>query len=262
MLRNILHKLPLLALLFLFSIAGKTRADHVMGADMGYQCLGGGKYKIIIKFYRDCRGASAPPSWSLLSWYSGNNGGNSCGAGSLSGPTRVSIRDITPRCSTANSPCNPVNTGYTGEGVEEHTYETTIDITKAPFAGKVGPSNCCELTIAYNQCCRNAAITTGATWQDFWTTCVINVCNIPKSKKNCNTSPVLTNVPVAYACCNQAYYFNNGALDTVDYDSLSYRMAPALRGVPSNSVTYSSPWSFKYPVSPYCPPNPNKVDCA
>ncbi|MEK0420353.1 MAG: hypothetical protein RLZZ161_204, partial [Bacteroidota bacterium] len=237
----------------------RLKADHVMGADMGYQCLGNGRYKLVIKFYRDCRGASAPPSWSILSWYAGNNGGMGTSRTTLS-LTRTGIRDITPRCSTSNSPCNPQNTSYTGEGVEEHTYETTIDISKAPFSTSGLGSTYCELNIAYNQCCRNAAITTGATWADFWTTATINVCNLNKSKNKCNTTPVFTNVPIAYACCNQTYYFNNGALDTVDYDSLSYKMVPALAGVPSTSVPYTSPFSFKYPVTPYCIP-PGKVDC-
>ena len=55
--------LPLLGLT-LVALFGpnKLLGDHVMGADMGYQCLGNGRYKIIIKFYRDCRGASAPPN--------------------------------------------------------------------------------------------------------------------------------------------------------------------------------------------------------
>ncbi len=74
-------------LLFLGSVLGMNRlkADHVMGADMSYQCLGKGKYKIIVKFYRDCRGAGAPPSWSVLGWFAGANGGNSCGGGNLGG---------------------------------------------------------------------------------------------------------------------------------------------------------------------------------
>ena len=120
-----------------FSLSKTVKADHVMGADMGYKCLGNGKYKIIITFYRDCRGAAAPPSWSLLYWYAGNNGGQSTSRYSLS-LSRISIKDITPRCSTASSPCKPTNTDYTGEGVEEHIYEANIDITKSPFNLRVG----------------------------------------------------------------------------------------------------------------------------
>jgi gliding motility-associated-like protein len=246
---------------FLLCLLAKPgKADHVMGADMGYKCLGNGKFKIIITFYRDCRGAAAPPSWSLLYWYAGNNGGQSTSRYSLS-LSRVSIRDITPRCSTASSPCSPTNTDYTGEGVEEHIYEANIDITKSPFSTSGLGTTYCDLTIAYNQCCRNAAITTGATWEDFWTTTTINICNVNKSKNKCNTSPQLSNVPIAYACCNQAYYYNNGAIDTVDYDSLSYRLAPALSGVPNTSVPYSTPFSSRYPVTPYCVP-PTTIKCS
>ena len=255
---NVKH---LLVLLVLFVSSQQTlKADHVMGADMSYVCLGSGKYKLIIKFYRDCRGAAAPTSWSLLYWYAGNNQGMSTSRYSL-GMTRTGIRDITPRCSTASSPCSPTNTNYTGDGVEEHTYEASFDISKAPFTGLGIGTTYCDLTFAYNQCCRNAAITTGATWADFWTTATINVCNVNKSKNKCNTSPTLSNVPIGYACCNQAYYYNNGAIDTIDYDSLSYSMAAALSGVPNTSVPYTSPYSYQYPVTPYCVP-PTSIKCA
>ncbi|MFZ9970917.1 MAG: hypothetical protein ACO3GK_06385 [Bacteroidia bacterium] len=161
-------------LLILWMGIPQAKADHVMGSDMSYVCLGNGKYKIIIKFYRDCRGASAPPSWSQLYWYAGNNGSMSTTRTSIS-LSRTGIRDITPRCSTASSPCNPQNTSYTGEGVEEHTYEATIDISKSPFSTSGLGTTYCELNFAYNQCCRNEAITTGATWADFWTTASINI---------------------------------------------------------------------------------------
>jgi len=248
-------------MLFFMGCFNQAKADHVMGADMTYRCLGNDKYKIIVKFYRDCRGAGAPASWSSLYWYAGNNGGINTATYSL-GLTFVSIRDITPRCSTANSPCKPTNTSYTGEGVEEHTYETTVDLTKAPFSNSsigLGSTNC-ELTFAYNQCCRNAAITTGATWADFWTTATLNICNLRKMSNKCNNSPTLTNVPIAYACCNEPYYFNNGALDTLDFDSLSYKMAPALKGVPSSSVPYTSPFTYLYPITPFCVP-PTSIKC-
>ena len=42
----------LLFVLFFFSHQ-TAKADHVMGADMSYVCLGSGKYKLIIKFYRE-----------------------------------------------------------------------------------------------------------------------------------------------------------------------------------------------------------------
>ena len=55
-----------------------TNASHMMGADMSYKCLGNGKYKIIAKVYRDCRGINLDnPSFGA---YAGVNGSNGCGS--------------------------------------------------------------------------------------------------------------------------------------------------------------------------------------
>jgi len=75
---------------FLFSFLS-VQATHMMGADVSYQCLGNGKYKIIAKVYRDCRGVSmGTPSFGA---YAGLNGGNGCGSYTLSGLSRTSIKD-------------------------------------------------------------------------------------------------------------------------------------------------------------------------
>ncbi|MBL7812125.1 MAG: hypothetical protein JNL57_07860, partial [Bacteroidetes bacterium] len=249
--------LPVLFLLLTGSFA-QLRASHMMGADMSYKCLGGGKYKITAKIYRDCRGISFNgPSFVA---FGGTNGGNSCGSYNMS-ITRVSIRDVTPRCSTTSKPCNPQNTGGTGEGIEEHTFETTVDFNASPLSNFKNKTSCCEVTFAIGQCCRNGAITTGPAGNDFWTTCMINICNIPKTKNKCNSSPQLSNEPIGFLCCNQAYYFNNGAIDTVDYDSFSYKLVPGISSLPSSTVSYASPFSYRYPMTPYCVP-PTSITCA
>jgi len=241
----------------LIGLSGKLSASHMMGADMTYRCLGNGKYKIIAKIYRDCRGISfSGPSFQA---YGGLSGGNACGSYNLS-ITRTGIRDVTPRCSSASRPCNPQNTGFTGEGIEEHTFETTVDFSVNPLKNFVGKSNCCEVTFAIGQCCRNGAITTGPGNNDFWSTCMINICNIPKTTKKCNSSPSLSNEPIGFLCCNQAYYFNNGAMDTTDFDSFGYKLVAGINSLPSTSVNYLSPFTPRYPMTPYCIP-PGKVDC-
>jgi gliding motility-associated-like protein len=249
----------ILSLLVAFATLFPTvsKASHMMGADMSYKCLGNGKYKITAKIYRDCRGISFN-SPSFLA-YGGVNGGNGCGSYNMS-ISRTGIRDVTPRCSTASKPCNPQNTYGTGEGIEEHTYEVTVDFTKSPLSNFVGKSSCCEVSFAIGQCCRNGAITTGPSGNDFWTTCMINICNIKKTTNKCNSSPQLSNEPIGFLCCNQAYYFNNGAIDTVDFDSFSYKLVPGLRSLPSGSVNYSSPFDYKYFMTPYCIP-PTTIKC-
>ena len=123
--------LQLLLILLTVSLSRDLKASHMMGGDMSYRCLGGGKYKITAKIYRDCRGISFNgPSFGV---YAGTNGGNGCGSSNIS-ITRTGIKDVTPRCSTASSPCTPQNTSNTGEGIEEHTYEVTVDFTKTPLS--------------------------------------------------------------------------------------------------------------------------------
>ena len=46
----------------------------------------------------------------------------------------------------------------------------------------------------------------------------------------------------------------------MDFDSLSYRMAPALKGIPNNSVPYSTPFTSNYPLTPFCIP-PTTIKC-
>ena len=121
-----------------------TNASHMMGADMSYKCLGNGKYKIIAKVYRDCRGINLDnPSFGA---YAGVNGSNGCGSVNPGSLTRTAIRDVTTRCSSANSPCNPKNTYGTGKGIEEHTFEVTVDFSKSPLSGFVNKSTCCEVS--------------------------------------------------------------------------------------------------------------------
>ncbi len=116
--------------IFAFLFTTNLQATHMMGADISYRCLGNGKYKIIMKIYRDCNGVSFNnPTFGA---FAGTNGSSSCGSYSLSS-SRTGIRDVTPVCISASGPCNPQNSAFSGEGVEEHTYEATVDFTKSPL---------------------------------------------------------------------------------------------------------------------------------
>ena len=143
---------------FLFSFLS-VQATHMMGADVSYKCLGNGKYKITAKVYRDCRGV--PMGIVSFGAYAGTNGGNGCGSYTLSGLSRVSIKDVTTRCSTSSNPCGTANSAFANKGVEEHTFEATIDFNTSPLNNFVNKSTCCEVTFYVNECCRNGGITTG-----------------------------------------------------------------------------------------------------
>lgn len=192
--------------------------------------------------------------------YAGLNGGNGCGNYTLSGLSRVSIKDVTTRCSTSSNPCGSPNSAFANKGVEEHTFEATIDFNTSPLNNFVNKSTCCEVTFYVNECCRNGAISTGQASQNFYATAMVNICNLQKMKNKCNSSPQLSNPPIAFLCCNQPWYYNNGAIDTIDYDSISYKLVNGLQGIPNSSVSYASPFTARVPMTPYCVP-PTTINC-
>lgn len=219
----------------------KASATHVMGADITYKCLDTLKFEFTVKYYRYCGGVPfGNPSniTKLICTKTGASAGVSL--------TRQSIRDVTPVCATATKPCNPSNTSRTGDGIEEHYYTVTIDFNKSPY-NNLTKNGCCEVRLETGQCCRNSNITTGAANQNFYTYATIDLCKAP-----CNSSPSLTTEPISYLCCNQPFYYNNGASDTSDFDSLSYSFAGPLSGW-KREISYSGNYSKSYPFDTYYP---------
>ncbi|MBO6518340.1 MAG: hypothetical protein JJ975_17530, partial [Bacteroidia bacterium] len=226
--------------LVVFTNVQKAHATHVMGADITYKCVDTLKFEFTVKYYRYCGGVpfSNPSSQTKLVC---SKNGTSQGV-SL---TRQSIRDVTPVCATASNPCNPSNT-RSGDGIEEHTYTVTIDFNKAPYSNLL-KNGCCDIRLETGQCCRNSGITSGAANKMFYTYASINLCKAP-----CNSSPSLTTEPIAYLCCNQPFYYNNGASDTSNFDSLSYTFAKPLAGW-NNQISYSGQYAYNNPFASYYP---------
>ena len=125
----------------LFTNVQKANATHVMGADITYKCIDTLKFKFTVKYYRYCNGIGFSNPSNVTKLVCMKN--NSSQSVSL---TRRSIRDVTPVCATATKPCNPSNTGFTGEGIEEHVYDVTIDFNKAPYSNLL-KNGCCEIRL-------------------------------------------------------------------------------------------------------------------
>jgi len=224
-------------------------ASHVRGADMSYVSLGNQQYLVIAKVYRDCNGV-ALGSTMTLSAFGGKNGAQNCAKVSLGSMNRIKISDITNVCADS-LPCNPANTYGVGNGLEEHVFQLVIDFNQAPLKG-MSLSSCPEITFSINECCRNGAITTGSAGNDFYAICMINRGNLSLCTRKENTSPQWANKPVARLCCNVPWYYNNDMLDTFDYDSISYHLVPGLSGLPNTTINYNVPFSYQYPMTPYC----------
>jgi len=241
--------------------ASISSADHIIGSDISYVCSGknDSTYKIIFNFYRDCNGCfvlsqspkcgtnencnsslTAPTSLSVQCT-------NSSGSSTVR-LTRKSITDITKTCKNVKSRCQQPCNGNFPYGIEKHTFEGTLDLKPLMKNG------CCNFELSVLLYVRNVGITTGQRQQPFYTSCELNAC-----LDECNSSPALTNDPVAILCCNQPYVFNNGAIDTANYDSISYSFAPAFRAR-NQRCTYSSNKSPENPITIYDPTGRNTVN--
>ncbi len=137
--------------------------------------------------------------------------------------------------------------------MEEHTFEGILDFNVTPF-DQIKAAGCCQVKIEYQEAARNGAINTGNPG-NFFADAMIDIC-----KASCNNSPTFTNQAIAYLCCNQPVYFNNGVSDTLDYDSLSYDLVPAKESDYSLFI-YGAGYSATQPLSVYkIPSNPSLVN--
>lgn len=205
---NLLKSSFLLALTLCISV--NSEATHVMGSDIFYRHISNLKYEIIIKFYRDCDGVAFanPSSSSRIKCVNGS-------AIPLSLSLK-SIKNITPLCSSVSTPCNPQNTFGTGSGFEEHTFVDTVDFSQTPYSDLLSCSG--NVIIETGQCCRNSGITTGPANENFYSYAEMNF----DIQNEHNSSPVFEIPPVFETALNQPISIALGAMDTIDYDSLSY----------------------------------------
>ncbi|MCC6818269.1 MAG: hypothetical protein IT245_05220, partial [Bacteroidia bacterium] len=239
----------LLTLLILIATSGSNLiASHMMGGDIAYECISPGKYKFVIKIYRDCRGIP----------FNNPDIGMFCKDGSNYinvNYTRTAINDLTEKCPTDPKPCNPSNTTVGARGIEEHVFEAMVDFNSSPYKA-LKDAGCCEIMIKVEQNARNNALTT-LTAGTFYTDAMINICAIGDK---CNTSPQLSTPPVAIICCNKPFIFNNGVREVIDGDSLSYSLVNPLKGNNTNE-TYTGNFTPQIPMTPFCPPNRGVMNC-
>ena len=246
-------KVLLLTLVLFSFLVQPAMASHTVGSDVTYQCTGTtGVYQVTMKIYRDCAGVqlcsncptALSPACSIpisIVGAAGSCTGTNFGSQSISVITAVSGFDVVQLCAATTSICSNCGTrtpGTFSPGIEVYTFQGNINLTSLP-------ASCCYVSVGFNTCCRNAAITTlaGPSGLNFYTEAIINRCATP-----CNAAPTFTNDPVAVVCAGQDFTYNLGAIDP-DGDSLSYAYGQSLTN-PGASAPYVSPYSPTVPF-PY-----------
>lgn len=212
-------RIPLYALLLFFS-STLSKANHVLGGSIGWECVGKDSFKIELTAYRDCNGSSLN---SILIGLSTN-----CGTKNVALKT-TTTEDVTPVCDKQCTRCD--SKGCTFKyGIQRIIASALVDVSNYRNNG------CCELTAAFSQCCR-----VGFSSENFYTRSKMNICQSP-----CDNSPVFLNDPLSIICLGKDVIYSQQAVD-VDRDSLAYKLVPALKSATA-SISYYSPYAYDKPV--------------
>jgi len=237
----------LLFSMLLLAVPARLEASDIMGADMTYRCLGNDSFEFTTIVYKDCNAGWTIPA----NTYNLAVSAISCSFTQKTFyPQLVSCVDITPvcdgYCTKCTSTCNTNTTNSSCSfpyGIEKLTFKVIIYL---------GGTSCCKFHVGYiGNSTRNTATTTCCNQDLFYTYVELDRCQTP-----CNSSPIFTNDPVGIICAGQDFVFNNGALDTLDGDSLSFELAPAMRSQ-TNQATYYGSYSYTKPLSFLGFPNAN-----
>lgn len=185
----------------LLAVAQTSRAGHIAGANLSYECIGPEEYRVTLSIYRDCSESVLQPT-QLIKFES------DCGQLFSVFANQYETSEVSQLCPTAlaNSSCN----GGPWPGMEIYKYEAIV--TLAP----------CD------------------SWEIFWDLCTRSVSNnvddttLPCYRINallnnldapCNNSPVVGEENIPYVCVNQPVSFNLGITE-MDGDSLRFYLVP------------------------------------
>jgi gliding motility-associated-like protein len=231
--RKFLPKVILLAFVTLVFFPQKAIADHIVGGEFSYECLGflngdtlsGIKvYQIRINMYRDC----VVEGNTGNAWFDGDpagqgpNGENSAEGHisiyreqTLIAPTfDITLDSWRPVDINLGNPCLVISDEICQQiGIYEFIVELpVVDET---------------YTLVYQRCCRNSSITNMTNSGQRGTTYFIDIS--PEAQQLCNASPRFNIDPPIAICVNEPFQIDLGATDA-NGDSLAYKFCFPLLG--------------------------------
>jgi hypothetical protein len=206
-----------LFLTFVLLLGLKIHATHIVGGEIFYDYLGSNNYRITLKIYRDCTGATAP--------FDGSTGAS----GAV--PAIISVIDVIGGASpilynigtpiitkippTINNPCIQTPDNIC---VEEGVYTCTINL--APKTG--------GYYVVYQRCCRNNSVLNLLDSGNQGSTYYIKIPGPEEAIDN--SSPRFNNFPPIFLCSNLDFSFDHLATDP-DGDQLVYSLCPPFLGL-------------------------------
>ena len=231
MLPSFLRSLLLAGMFVLSSVVSK--ADHIVGMDLGYTWLGGNNYQINLVVYGDCSSgtfASLSTAAPRICIYRR--------AASVANITLALLPptagvEITPVCpaSIGSTTCS----GGTIPGIKRFVYSGTYTVPDTSGQWRFIFNGTMNAGGGGNFAGRATTITNINTSGSNITQLTATLDNRTAN----NSSPALTISPTPYFCQNNSNVYNPGGVDG-DGDSLAYSLAPGRLGATSVTCTISN----------------------
>ncbi len=214
-------------LLLLSLILGMTtvsRASHIVGGEMYYDCLGGNQYRITVKLYRDCLSTGAAFDNPLpITVFNDANVQIDYFTIAFPGSTTLDV--------VFSNPCVVPPTDIC---VEEAIYTAIRTLPASPGG----------YTISYQRCCRGPAVAN--LFDPANTGITLSVEIPPVADAVCNSSPRFTNYPPLLLCASTELNFDHSATDP-DGDVLVYELCDPFSGgtstAPAPDPAFAPPYT-------------------
>ncbi len=221
---KVMKKIISLFVIIIFTITS-SKASHLPGGNITYECVGPDQYLVTLTMYEDCQTGFMTPGSSFTI-----NVVNSCGLPTqvLSATEVVFGNEVSQLCPAAQSTCN----GGTLPGVQEHQYQVLVTL----------PGPCDSWTFYHSSCCRNGSINAPSTTDDYYFYATLNNLDAP-----CNNSPTYTAPPIPYVCSGQSVCYSLGVVE-VDGHTLVYSFTDALEDPLLTPVVYGAGYSGTNPI--------------
>jgi gliding motility-associated-like protein len=203
-----MSKSRLFLILALLAFVQQSRAAHLVGGEIFYECLGGDEYLITLKIYRDCYTVAG------AEFDNPANIGVYNTAGDLVESLQASFTGSEQLDVILNDPCLQAPPDVC---VEEAVYTVTATL---PFVAG-------GYHIVYQRCCRNPTIVNLVNPAALGSTYYVYVPEL--ALNTCNSSPSFSSFPPLALCTNEELIFDHSAID-IDGDLLVYSLCTPYHG--------------------------------
>lgn len=187
----------------------QVHAEHIVGGEIYYDCLGNNQYRFTIKVYRDCNSSGAQFDSPLTMGVFRNSDNSLYNTFSVAYPGSTVLPVV------FNNPCVQPPSNIC---VQEAVYQALITLPPTPEG----------YTVVYERCCRGPSIVNLANPSDEGLTLSATVPGT-NSGITCNSSPRFTNYPPLLLCNNDELVFDHSATDP-DGDVIEYELCTPFHG--------------------------------